>query len=63
MQAERMREVREVKGMVPRDRMSKKARKAMDQEKRNLWTMNPVTRVQESKKVYSRKRDKLAEFE
>lgn len=52
-----------MKGMVPLDKMSKKARKALAQEKRNLWTMNPVTRVQESIKVYSRKRDKLAEFE
>ena len=63
MQAERRGEVRAVKGMVPRDKMSKKARKALAQEKRNLWAMNPVTRVQESKKVYSRKRDRQAEFE
>ena len=44
-----------MKGMVSRDKMSKKARKALDQEKRNLWMMNPVTRVRESGKAYNRK--------
>lgn len=52
-----------MKGMVPRNKMSKKARKTLDNEKRNVWTMNPVTRVRESGKVYSRKRDRQYEIE
>ena len=44
-----------MKGMVPRDKMSKKARKALAKEKRNVWSMNPVTRVRESGKTYDRK--------
>ncbi len=45
-----------MKGFVPKDRMSKKARKEMNREKRVLWTVDPRTRVVESKKVYNRKR-------
>ena len=45
-----------MKAMVPRTKMSRKARKALDLEKRNVWTMNPVTRVRESGKVYDRKK-------
>lgn len=43
-----------MKPMVPRDKMTRKARRALDLEKRNVWTMNPVTRVRESGKVYDR---------
>ena len=42
--------------IVSRNKMSGKARKELDREKRNLWTLNPVTRVRESGKVYNRKR-------
>jgi len=63
IQTERTGEVRTMKGMVPRNKMSKKARKTLDNEKRNVWTMNPVTRVRESGKVYSRKRDRQYEIE
>ena len=52
-----------MKGMVPLDKMSKKARKALAQEKRNLWTMNPVTRVRESGKAYNRKSAKMFTIE
>ncbi len=55
MQTERTGEVSPMKGMVPRDKMSKKARKALAKEKRNVWSMNPVTRVRESGKTYDRK--------
>ena len=63
MQAKRTREVRPMKGMVPRDKMSKKARRALAQEKRNTWTMNPVTRIQESGKAYNRKSAKMITIE
>ena len=43
---------------VSRDKMSKKDRKELDNQKRNTWgNTNPVTRVQPNKKAYDRKRD------
>ena len=41
---------------VPRVKMSKKARKKLDAEKRTAWAFSPVTRKIESKKIYNRKR-------
>jgi hypothetical protein len=41
---------------IPREKLSKKARKKLDSEKRAGWTFSPVSRRVESKKVYSRKR-------
>lgn len=45
-----------MKGMIPREKMSRKARREMDAGKRNVWTVNPVTRIRESGKVYDRKK-------
>jgi hypothetical protein len=36
--------------------MSKKAQKELNSQKRETWTMSPVTRVKQSKKIYDRKR-------
>lgn len=42
---------------IPREKLSKKARKAVDKGKRGTWgAVNPVTRVAESKKAYHRKK-------
>ena len=41
---------------VPRDKMNKKARRAMDRQRRAVWTLCPVTRVKES--VRGRSRDR-----
>ena len=40
---------------IPREKLSKKARKKLDSEKRAGWTFSPVSRRVESKKVDSRK--------
>lgn len=45
-----------MKPFVPREKLGKKARRALDQEKRERWTFSPVTRKVESKKIYNRKR-------
>ncbi len=42
---------------IPRDKLSKRARKALDSKKRITWEQNPVTRRVESKKTYNRKKD------
>ena len=39
-------------------KLSKKAQKELDVQQRNIWTVNPVTKIVPSKKVYSRKKFK-----
>ncbi len=41
---------------VSRDKLSKKARKELDNQRRTLWQHSPVTKKIESKKLYSRKK-------
>ncbi len=41
---------------VPKEKMSKKARKKMAAEKRTLWAFSPVTKMIGNKKTYNRKR-------
>lgn len=41
---------------VPKDKLSKKARKELNGQKRVTWEFSPVTKTVESKKVYSRKK-------
>ena len=43
-------------GFIPKEKLSKKARKDLDRQKRVTWDFNPVTKTVESKKIYSRKR-------
>ncbi len=41
---------------VPREKMSKRARREMDAQRRTTWDVQPVTRRIESKKAYDRNR-------
>ena len=43
-------------GFVPKDKLSKKARKELDRERRVTWDFSPATRTVESKKRYNRRR-------
>ena len=45
-----------MKSFVPRDKMSKSARKKLDAQNRTTWAFSPVTKVIKSKKVYDRKK-------
>ena len=45
--------------MIPFEKMSKKAKKEMNAQKRVSWGFSPVSRVKQSKKVYSRKNQKF----
>ncbi len=45
-----------MKEFVSKEKMSKKARKELVKQKRVMWTVDPRTRVAESKKVYNRKK-------
>lgn len=42
--------------MVPMKKMSKKAQRELNSQRRVTWAFNPVSRVKTSKKVYDRKR-------
>ena len=41
---------------IPREKLSKKARKELDRSRREAWDFSPVTRRVESKKIYNRKK-------
>lgn len=45
-----------MKAFVSRDKMSRKARRALDLERRIVWSVRPVTRIRESAKIYNRKK-------
>ena len=40
---------------VPREKLGKKARKALDAQRRATWSFSPTTRKVESRKRYNRK--------
>lgn len=39
-----------MKNMIPFNKLSKKEQKRINKEKRNLWTVNPVTRKESKNK-------------
>ena len=41
--------------MIQKSKMSKKAQREMNNQKRVSWNFSPVTRVKPSAKIYSRK--------
>ena len=45
-----------MKKIISKAKLSKKARKKLNAEKRTTWTFSPVTRRVESKKIYNRKK-------
>lgn len=45
---------------IPKEKMSKKARRALEQARRNTWgAVNPITRRVENKKAYNRKKVRM----
>ena len=49
-----------MRGMISRDKMSKRNRRSLDLIKRSVWGMNPVTRIRESGKLYDRRKAKVS---
>jgi len=45
-----------MKKFIPKEKLSRKARKQLDSEQRTTWAFSPVTKKVESKKLYNRKR-------
>ena len=48
---------------VPKEKMSKKAKKQAAAEKRLTWAFSPVTRRIDSKKTYNRKRISRTDYD
>ncbi len=48
---------------IPKEKLSKKARKALEAKKRAVWGFSPVTKRVESKKVYDRKKNSRVRYE
>ena len=42
---------------VPKDKMSKKARKELNRRRRVTWEFSPVTKTVESRKLYNRRKN------
>ena len=42
---------------VPKDKLSKKAQKELNRQRRVTWDFSPVTKTIDSEKLYSRKRN------
>lgn len=42
--------------MISKKKMSKKAQRELNAQKRVTWSFSPVSRIKPSKKVYNRKR-------
>ena len=41
---------------IPKDKLSKKAQKELNRQRRVTWDFSPVTKTVDSRKIYSRKR-------
>lgn len=40
---------------IPREKLSKKAKRALDERKRKVWEINPVSRKGKNPRAYDRK--------
>ena len=50
-------------GFVPKDKLSKKARKELNRQRRTMWDFSPVTKTVDSKKLYNRKRNTRGRYD
>ena len=51
------RELMIMAGIVPKDKLSRKAQKELNRQRRTMWSFSPVTRTVDSRKLYNRKRN------
>ena len=42
---------------VPKEKLSKKARKELNRQRRRMWDFSPVTKTVDSRKLYNRKKN------
>jgi hypothetical protein len=48
------RELMIMAGIVPKDKLSMKAQKELNRQRRTMWSFSPVTRTVDSRKLYNR---------
>lgn len=48
---------------IAREKLSKKARRELDSQRRTLWDVPPVTKKIESEKLYNRKKSAQARWD
>jgi len=48
---------------IPKGKLSKKAQKELNRQRRVTWEFSPVTKTVESKKLYSRKKKAHARYD
>lgn len=46
-------------GFVPYEKLSKKKKRELDRQRRNVWGISPITRRPENPKAYKRKKQRL----
>ncbi len=50
-------------GFTPKKKLSKKAQKELNRQRRTMWNFSPVTRAVDSRKVYNRKRNTRSRYD
>ena len=50
------REMKVMARFIPRDKLSKKAQRELNRQRRVTWDFSPVTKTVDSRKLYNRKR-------
>ncbi len=50
-------------GFVPKEKLSKKAQKELNRQRRTTWSISPVTKTVESRKLYNRKRNARGRYD
>jgi hypothetical protein len=48
--------MRNMAKFIPKDKLSKKAQKELNRQRRTMWNFSPVSRTVDSKKLYNRKK-------
>ena len=48
---------------IPKEKLSKKAQKELNRQRRVTWEFSPVTKTFESKKLYNRKKNSYDRYE
>ena len=56
-------EVMTMAGFIPKDKLSKKAKKELNRRRRKTWDFSPVTKTVESRKLYNRKRNARGRYD
>lgn len=57
------REMGMMAGFVPKGKLSKKAQKELNRQRRKVWDFSPVSRTVDSKKLYNRRKNTRSRYD